>query len=156
VGVLLVPRSGVHHFDGSVVVAVVAVRVMQVAINEVVNVVAVWHSLVPAAGSVHMVCIVFGLVAWSTHVRILLAHLDDMLIDVVAVRVMQMAIVQVVHMAIVSNGGMPAARTVLMVMVISGMDVMVVDHVVLILLRFVNSSNVARVPGCSALCIGRC
>ena len=47
-------QSALHDFHGAVVVAVVAVRVVQAAIDEKVDVVAVRHGFVAAAGAVHV------------------------------------------------------------------------------------------------------
>ena len=46
-------RSG-HDVDGPVVVAVVAVRMVQMPVHEIIHVVAVRHRLVPAARAVHV------------------------------------------------------------------------------------------------------
>lgn len=57
------PGSGaLDHLHGTVVVAVVAVRVVQVAAHEVVDVVAMRDRLVAAAGTVLVVGVVLGAV----------------------------------------------------------------------------------------------
>jgi hypothetical protein len=38
---------------------------------------------------------------------------DGMLVDVILVHVMEMAVVQIVHMAVMANCGVPATRTML-------------------------------------------
>lgn len=76
------------------VVAVSVVRVVQVAIDEVVDVVAVGDGCVAAAGTVHVVGIMTAAaVLWSADRGIRLAHLEPMLVDVAAVRVVEVAVV---------------------------------------------------------------
>jgi hypothetical protein len=41
-------------FDGAVIIAVAAVRMVQMAVDEIVNMVGVRHGLVPAAWTVHV------------------------------------------------------------------------------------------------------
>ena len=96
------------------VVAVVAVRVVQVAIDEVVNVVAMRHRFMTAAGAVNVPGFVAAaVVVGRAGVRVGGADGDAVFIDVVAVRVVQVAVVQVVNVAVVLDGGVAAARAVL-------------------------------------------
>ena len=94
-------------------VAVIAVRVVEVAIDQIIDMVAMRHRLVAAVGSVHVgavvpVAVVFG----SATLGRLRVHSDDMLIDVVAMKMMQMPIVQVIHVAVVFDCGVTAVRAV--------------------------------------------
>jgi hypothetical protein len=96
------------------VVAVVRVRVMQMASDEVVDVVAVGNRLMTAASAVD----VAGLVAFTSMLRrtsrgVLDVDLEYVLIDVVVVRMMQMALVQVVEMIAVRHRDVAAAGPVL-------------------------------------------
>jgi len=80
-----------------VVVAVVAVRVVQVAADEVIDVVAVRHRLVPAALAVDVADLVAAaVVRRGTRGRVRGVDRQHVLVDVVAVRVVQVAVVQVV------------------------------------------------------------
>ena len=100
------------------VVAVVAVRVVQVAINEVVNVVAMRYGFVSAAGAVYMSRFVaVAVMIWGADVRVGGADGDAVLIDVVAVRMVQVAVVQIVNVAVVLDGGVAAVRAVLVFVV---------------------------------------
>ena len=92
------------------VVAVVAVRVVQVANNEVVGVVAMRYGFVSAAGAVYMSRFVaVAVMIWGADVRVGGADGDAVFIDVVAVRVVQVAVVL--------DGGVAAARAVLVCVV---------------------------------------
>lgn len=83
------------------------VRVVQPAIDEIVAMVAVWNQRVAAFGSMRM-----AMLARRAGGRIAFAHLDPALIEVVAVQMVQAAIVQVVRMLVVPDGGMAAALAV--------------------------------------------
>jgi hypothetical protein len=90
-----------------VVVAVVAVAVVQPAIDEVIVVVAVRHQLVAAP------LMVAGARGRSARRRVGLAHLDPVLVVVAVVPVVQVAVVQVVHVPVVLNAGVAAVAAVL-------------------------------------------
>ena len=82
--------SALDNFHGAVVIAVVAVRVVQAAIDEKVDVVAVRHGFVAAAGAVHVARLVAGArgrAAFGVDIR----HGDGMLLHAAFVRVVQMA-----------------------------------------------------------------
>ena len=98
-----------------VVVAVIAVRVVQVVIDEIVDVIAVRHGFVPAARAMDVV----GRMTGAAMVRralvgIRVRDLDHVLIDVVVVHVMKVPIMQVVHMIAVTDGRVAAHGTVQM------------------------------------------
>jgi len=97
-----------------VVVAVVAVRVVQMTINEVVRVVAMRYGFVSAAGAVYMSRFVaVAVMIWGADVRVGGADGDGVFIDVVAVRMVQVSVVQVINVAFVLDGGVAAACAVL-------------------------------------------
>lgn len=82
--------------ERSVVVAVVAVRVVEPTVYEIVEVVAVRHRLVAAAGTVRVVGDVPNL-GRIVVVRVGLRHADAVFLDAaVGARVMQVATVQIV------------------------------------------------------------
>ena len=100
------------------VVAVVAVRVVQVAIDEVIDVVAMRYGFVSAAGAVYMSRFVaVAVMIWGADVRVGGADGDAVFIDVVVVRVVQVAVVQVINVAFVFDGGVTAIRAVLVFVV---------------------------------------
>jgi hypothetical protein len=96
-----------------VVVAVPAVSVVQVAVDQVVDVIAVGHArmaagwtmdvrgLVPAAG-------VAGLAGGAVG----LGHGDDVLVDVIPVDVVEVAVVQIIDVLLVADGRVTTARAV--------------------------------------------
>ncbi len=101
------------------VVTMVAMLVVQTPIHQVVDVVAMRHGLMPATGTVDVAGVVSGAaLATRAAVRIALADLDHVLVHVIDVRMMQMAIMQVIHMTVVAHGGVAAIRPVLMVVML--------------------------------------
>jgi hypothetical protein len=96
----------------------VAVRVVQVAVNQIIDMIAVRHRLMSTARPMNvlftMSCASMqrgapdGVVGWN---------LDHMLIDMPIVHVVQATIVQVVDMACVADTCMPAARPVNVVVI---------------------------------------
>ena len=84
------------------------------AINEVVGVVAMRYGFVSAAGAVYMSRFVaVAVMIWRAGVRVGGADGDAVFINVVAMRVVQVAVVQVIDVAVVLDGGVAAARAVL-------------------------------------------
>jgi len=104
--------SGERH--ASVVVAVRAVRVVQVAVHEEVDVVAVRHGLMTARRTMHVRRIVCAAcMGWSAGRRIGGGDLERVLVDVTVMQVMQMAVVQVIDVAVVDDSLMATAGAVL-------------------------------------------
>ena len=138
----------VDDFERAVIVAVIAVRVVQVAVDEVVDMIAVGHRLMPAAGAVDMGCVVAAaVVCRRALIGVLVRYLDHVLVHVVSVRMVQMAIVQIVHMVAVAHAGVLALRAVRMRMGLM-MVVIAFGHIGLICLgcreRGRNSSDIFR------------
>lgn len=99
--------------DRAMIVAMVAVRMMQVTADQIVDMVAVRHGLVAAAWAVHMLPVVAtAAVAGRATFGIGRADRDHMLVDAVAMRVVQMTILQVIDMAVVLDRGVAAAGSV--------------------------------------------
>jgi hypothetical protein len=105
--------SGVHG-DGSVVVAVPVVRVVEMPTNEIVDVIAVGNLLVTAIGAVNVRGFVSAAgVLGSAISGVGRADFENVLVDVVTVRVMQMRVVQVVEMIAMLDRRVPASGAVL-------------------------------------------
>jgi hypothetical protein len=94
-------------------VAVVAMGVMQTAIDQIIRVVAVWHGLM--ATSLSML-VTLAFVCRGAGGRIFLACCNHVFVHVVSVHVMEMAVVQVVDVVPVLDGHMTTVGPVLMVM----------------------------------------
>lgn len=96
-----------HHLKRPVVVAVIAVRMMQVSVNQIIKMITVRNGGVAAVGAVN----VFPVVAFRPQrafVGVDVADGNGVFIHMVVVRMVQMAIVKVIHMPVVHDGDMPA------------------------------------------------
>jgi hypothetical protein len=104
-----------------------AVRMVEVSVDEVVDVIAMRNRFVAAAGAMPMAGIVSGasMIRRASR-RIGGAHFDHVFIDLITVRLMQVAVVQVVHVIAVLDRGV--ATTGAMDMGVACMDLMFVRH----------------------------
>jgi hypothetical protein len=110
-----------------VIVAVAAVRLMQVAADQVIDVVAVRYRFVATAWSVGMLFAVGATgVVWGAVGRISTTDRKLMLVDMIGMRVVEMPFVQIVDVSLVLNRGMAAVRAVLVGM--SLVDVVSICH----------------------------
>lgn len=92
----------------------VAMRVVQVAVNQVVDMVAMWHGLVSATGAVYMAWLVAGaMVRRRAAVGVGCRNGNDMLIHMVAMWVVQVAVVQIINMAVVLDSRVSTTGAVL-------------------------------------------
>jgi hypothetical protein len=93
----------------------IAMRVMQMAIYDIIDMIPMWDRFVPASRSVHMAPRVpcTGMLR-RAGIRIGRRNLDRVLVHVFGMHVMQMAIVQIVDMVTVLHSRMAATGSVLM------------------------------------------
>jgi hypothetical protein len=136
---------------GAVVVAVSAVRVVQVSTDEVVRVVAVGDSLVATAGTVNVVLsVATAPMRRRTRGWVRCVDRHFALVHVPVVGAMKVTIVQVVDVVAVTNRCVPAARTVDVIVIGVGL----VAHVFLFLPGDVELffGDAARAPGTSSAC----
>ena len=109
----------IHNAHGPVVVAVIAVGMVQMAVHEIVHVIAVRHGFVAAARAVDVLRFVrTARVTFSAHIRVRRRNFQDMRVVMIAVRMQQMAVAQVIRVAFVFDGGVAALRAVLVVVVV--------------------------------------
>lgn len=95
------------------IIAVIAVDVVQVTVDHVVDVVTVWDRFVPTPRPVNVPRLVSAaLMSRRAVIRVDLGYSDHVLIDVVTVRMMQVPVVQVIDVSVVLNGLMATTRTV--------------------------------------------
>jgi hypothetical protein len=106
------------EFDRTVVVAMIPVRMMQVTVDKIINVIAMWHRFVTAPGAMDVSRIVAAaVVARRALVRISRADLEPMLVYVIAMRMVQMPIMQIIDVIAVPDTGMAAVCAMLVVVV---------------------------------------
>jgi hypothetical protein len=90
-----------------------AVRMVEVIADQVVDVIAVRHGLVPALLAVHVIGgVAAAAMLIRAAVRVRVVDLEHMLVDVTLMGVVQMTLVQVVDVIAVRDAGMTAARAV--------------------------------------------
>jgi hypothetical protein len=97
------------QLEAPVIVAVIAVWMMQMAVDEVINMVAVRDRLVAAAGAMP----VGALDVLRALGRIRCIDRDHMLIDMIVMNMMQVAVVEIIDMACMANRSMAAIWAVL-------------------------------------------
>jgi hypothetical protein len=89
------------------------------AVDQVVDMVSVRYGLVPTGWAMLVALwMSAAIVARCAAVGICGRHCDDMLIEMTLVRMMKMAVVEIVHMAIMSNGRVAATPTMFVRMVV--------------------------------------
>ncbi len=111
-------RRGSRVAQRAVVVAVTVVDVVKVTVDQVVDVVAVRHGRVAAVRAVHVIGrMPAARVVWRAPGRVRGTDRDRALVDVIAVDSVEMAIVKVVHVAVVLDTSVAAVRAVDVVVV---------------------------------------
>ena len=103
-----------HHRP--VIVAMRAVRVVKVAVDQVVDVIAVRDRRMPATGAMHVVGgVSAAAMIRRARLRIVSGDVQRMLFDSsIGPGVVQVAIVEMVDVSLMFDSGMPAVRAVLM------------------------------------------
>jgi hypothetical protein len=100
-----------YNRDRTVIVAVVAVRVVQASVDKIIEVISMRHGLVTASRAVLMRSVVSACpVLGSAAVGIVSGDLQDVLLYVVAFYMVEVSILEVVNVIFVSNRDMSAAR----------------------------------------------
>ena len=95
------------------VIAVSVVRVMKVAIHEIVHMISMWHALMAATWPVNVLGLMrVAVVFRSASVRVFFSDSDCMVVDMVSVHVMQMTVVKIVGMAVMLDRRVTAPHTV--------------------------------------------
>jgi hypothetical protein len=117
-------RSGTHDIEGAVVIAVVAVRMVQLPLHEVTHVISMRNRFVPAAISVPVPLIVAVAESGGALRGVTRVHADPVLIDVVLVRVVQTSVVEIVGVPLVTNCRVSTVGSVLVIVTFVDLVVM--------------------------------
>ncbi len=88
----------------------ITVRMMQPTVHKIVDMVTTRHRFMSAVWTVYVRAVDFGRALHG----ICGVDRDGVLIHVILVQMMEMAIMKVIHMAVVANRSVPAIRTMLM------------------------------------------
>ena len=105
-----------HHLKPPVIVAVSVMRMMQLSANQVVHMVAMRNGRMTTVGAMNMLP-VMAFRSKRAFVRVGVADGNNVFINVVAVRMVQMAVVEIIHVPVVHDGDMPAIFAVDMGMI---------------------------------------
>ena len=101
--------SALEDSDAAVIVAVAVMGMVQMPSHEIVDVIAMRNPLMPAPGAVLMRApMLAAIVLRRTASRMLAVDLDHMLVDVIAVGVVQMTVVQIVDVIMMLDRGVTA------------------------------------------------
>jgi hypothetical protein len=102
----------------AVIVAMISVGMVQMAIDQIIDVIAMWNFLMPAVRAMHVLFVMAAaIMVGGTCRRILGRDREDMLDDrAVGVGVVKMAVVQVIDVPLMVNRGMAATGAVPMIM----------------------------------------
>lgn len=96
------------------VVAVPFARVVQVSVDEIVDVVTMGHGFVSAVGAMDVVRGVRATVVLGSAIRgVGRVDVERVLVDVVSMRMVQMPVVQVIHVTLMGDRGVPTVVAVL-------------------------------------------
>jgi hypothetical protein len=91
------------------IIAMVPVRVVQMTLDQVIDMVAVWNPFVSTTRPMDVIWLVLGTrVIWCALGRVRCAGFKDMVVDVVAVFEVQVTVVQIIDMAVVFYGDVAA------------------------------------------------
>jgi len=108
-------RSG--EINRAMVIAMITMRMMQVAVHKVVDVVPMGNRFVSAAWPVYMIGRMAATVmVGRTAIRVFRADLKPVFVNMIAVGMMQMTIMQIVDMVTVPDCSVSAVRPMLMIM----------------------------------------
>lgn len=107
-------RSGTH-IDRAMILASASIGIVQVAMNQVVRMVAVRNGLVAATGPVLVLLVVTAAIVLSNTRRGMAGiDRDHVLINMVGMQVVQMPVVKIVSVSFMLDSGVAAARTMFM------------------------------------------
>lgn len=96
----------------------VAVRVMEMSLHQVVDMIAMGHCGVTAAGTMDMPLVVAAaLMGWGATVGMGGVNLKDVFVDMTCVGMVQVPVVQVIDVIVMLNRQMSTTGSVLMVVV---------------------------------------
>lgn len=104
-------RNLFNNLKRPVIIAVITMRMVEASVNQIVHVVAMWNGGVAAIRAMNMLRRVLG----GSKTRSALLGIggingDSVFIHVIAVRVMQMAVMKIIHVPFVFDSGMSASR----------------------------------------------
>ena len=104
-----------NDFHRAVVIAMIAVLVMQTTVDQIIDMVAVRNGLMTATFPMNMAC---ASIERDAGIRVGFIYRQGVFVVMAVVLVVQMAVVQIVDMTVMFDGGMTAAAAVNMGVVV--------------------------------------
>lgn len=102
-----------NHRQWTVIIAMIAVRMVQASIDEIIRMVPMWNRFMTTSGSMPMLrAVSAGTMLRAAAIRICFTHFDHVFIDTPVVRMLEMAMVEIIDVTLVANSGVAAARPV--------------------------------------------
>ena len=136
------------------VVTVATVLVVEVAVNQVIHMISMGNCLVSTIGTVLMVCwVAVTTVAGGTFRRVLFAHFEGVLVNMVLMRVMKVTIVQVIQVIAVFDGDMPTTSAVLVIM---GFVFFTIRHITFLFYLRITSITIEQMFNCIVVKVPYC
>ena len=106
-----------HHYR-PVIIAMAIVRVMKMVIDQIVDMLAVRHSFMPATGTMRML---LGMprasMLRSAIFRVDNRYIDHVFVNMALMHMVQMTIVQIIDVTVMHDPNVPASRTMRMSMI---------------------------------------
>lgn len=110
----LATNVSADNLQDTVIIAMAVMLMMQTTVHQIADMVSMRHRLMPATRTVNVAGFVLEatLVDRRTVFRVHIRYFNDVLVDMVVMRMMKMAIVKIVHMVAVPYGRMAAVGAV--------------------------------------------
>lgn len=99
------------------IVAVAVMDMVQAAIDQIVDMVAVGYGFMAAVRAVNMIGCVAGALAMGALIGIDGADFDDVFVHVIAMHVVQVAVMEIVDVPVMLDGGVAAMRPMLVAVI---------------------------------------
>jgi hypothetical protein len=117
IGRTVIARLG--KFDRPVVVTMISMGMVQVPVDKIVDMVAMWHRLVTAPRAMNVARRMSAtVVAWRALVGVVRADFELVLVYVIAMRMVQVPIVKIIDMIAMLDSGVAAVCAMLMIVMV--------------------------------------
>ena len=101
------------------IIAMIPMGMMKMTINEVIDMITMWNSLVSTIGTVNMTCFVAAaLMMGCTNLRVDVINIKSMLINMITMYMMKVTIMKIIYVIVVHDSSRPAVFTMNMRMIV--------------------------------------
>ncbi len=100
-------------------IAMISMGIMQVAVYQITDVVSMRHRLMSTPGTMHMIVgMAVAFMPSRTPRRVLIVHRQHVLVVVIPMGMVQVAVMEIVHMTVVPNRRMPTIRSMFVIVIL--------------------------------------